>query len=91
MDEDAGAAEQGFSGETVEHDDMKTMTKDWRGEYGPESGLHDFYKICAEYPDNQWCRDRGYHTSTLHPKSATTQSTCGAALAMVLVLQSIFG
>ena len=63
MDEDLGAAEQGFEGENVEHDNMKTMTKDWSGEYGP-SLQTDYAAICAEYPDNEWCRLHGYHRPT---------------------------
>jgi len=81
MDEDIGAQEQGFSGELVEHDNMKTMTKDWRGEYGPGyDGMHSFVKICAMYPDNQWCRDRGYHKPTSPPKSAALRPATGAVL-----------
>lgn len=71
MDEDMGAPEQGFKGKIVEHDNMITMTKDWRGEYGPEAkGLNSYVKICALYPDNAWCRDRGYHRTTPPPKSS---------------------
>merc|ERR1740133_344459 len=59
MDEDTGAQEQGFDGEIVEHDNMKTMTKDFRAEYGPHAeGLHSYDKICELYPDNKWCRLR---------------------------------
>lgn len=82
MDEDLGAQEQGFSGKIVEHDDMKSMTKDWHSEYGP--GQDSYHKICALYPNNQWCRDRGYHHTTPRPKSAAMRS----AGAVVLVLAS---
>jgi len=81
MDEDIGASEQGFSGKVVEHDNMKTMTHDWRGEYGPGSGVHSYEKICAMYPDNQWCHDRGYHRPTSPPKSAARSAT---SLALVV-------
>merc|ERR1719386_282455 len=30
------APEQGFEGEDVQHEDMDTMTGDWRREYGPK-------------------------------------------------------
>lgn len=70
MDEDLGAPEQGFLGDVVEHDNMKTMTRDWHGEYGPGAdGLQSYYEICALYPENKWCRLRGYHRTTLEPKS----------------------
>jgi len=88
MDEASGAQEQGFSGDVVQHDDMKTMTKDWRGEYGPNSGLKDYRKICEAYPDNQWCHDRGYHASNLEtgpPKSAAVRMSGGKSLAFGLV------
>jgi len=84
MDEDLGAAEQGFQGDTVEHDNMKTMTKDWRGEYG--GGKHDFMTICAQYPDNQWCRDRGYHRPTQPPKSASVRSSGSGYIFAALVV-----
>jgi hypothetical protein len=84
MDEDQGAPDQGFSGDIVEHDNMKTMTKDWRGEYGLGSGHHSYVKICAMYPDNQWCHDRGYHRTTPRPKSAAVRPMGGAIWALVL-------
>jgi hypothetical protein len=86
MDEDMGAAEQGFSGDLVEHDNMKTATKDWHVEYGPGAhGLQDYIRICRLYPDNQWCRDRGYHSSTPAPKSAALRPGVGNVLAIILV------
>lgn len=89
MDEASGAQEQGFSGDIVQHDNMKTMTKDWRGEYGPNSGLNNYRKICEAYPDNQWCHDRGYHASNLEtgpPKSAAVRISSGKFLALVVAV-----
>ena len=46
------------------------MTQDWHGEYGPGAeGLQSYYEICALYPENKWCRLRGYHRPTPNPKS----------------------
>jgi len=90
MDEDLGAPSQGFSGEIVEHDNMKTQTQDWRGEYGPGNGRHDFVKICALYPDNQWCRDRGYHKTTPRPRSAAVRPAGGAILTFVIAASCRF-
>lgn len=52
--------EQGFHGELVAHDNMVTQTQDWHSEYGPHSGP-SYEEICRKYPDNQWCKLRGYH------------------------------
>lgn len=94
MSEDLGAQEQGFSGDVVQHDNGKTMTKDWRGEYGPGSGMSSYVKICQLYPDNQWCHDRGYHrsTSTPPPKSAAVQIFGDRFLVMfqAFVLSTVF-
>jgi len=58
MNADEPLPSQGFNGELVEHDNMLTATEDWHKEYGP----HPTYEaICAQYPDNSWCRLRGYH------------------------------
>lgn len=91
MSEDLGAQEQGFSGDVVQHDNGKTMTKDWRGEYGPDSGMTSYVKICQLYPDNQWCHDRGYHRSTPPPKSAAFQRLGGSfsILFQALVLSTV--
>jgi len=86
MQEDLGAQEQGFSGDLVQHDDMKTMTKDWRGEYGP--GQSSYKRICQQYPDNQWCRDRGYHQSTPPPKSGAVRASAGLLICSLLWLLS---
>jgi len=88
MDEDMGAAEQGFSGETVEHDNMKTMTKDWRNEYGKHAGgLRSYVEICALYPDNTWCRNKGYHTPA--PRSSAVQAIGGATLTFVVAAAAL--
>lgn len=92
MDEDMGAPEQGFAGEIVEHDNMKTMTRDWHGEYGPKAkGLQSYHEICALYPENRWCRLRGYHVSTPSPKSATV-GVCSTSIiaALFVLLCSLF-
>jgi len=87
MDEDVGAPEQGFKGQIVEHDNMKTMTEDWHGEYGPNaSGEHSYIKICAEYPDNTWCRNHGYHTPA--PRSSANQAG-GAVLSLILAAAAL--
>jgi len=46
----------------VEHDDMETMTRDWRKEWPqlPESDMESFRRICAENPRNTWCRRFGF-------------------------------
>jgi len=83
MIEHLGAHEQGFSGKLVQHDNGKTMTKDWLGEYGPGSDSHK--KICQLYPDNQWCRDRGYHRSTPPPKSEAVRAPASLLIFSLLV------
>mmetsp|Transcript_80343 Transcript_80343/g.260379 ORF Transcript_80343/g.260379 Transcript_80343/m.260379 type:complete len:489 (-) Transcript_80343:154-1620(-) len=47
----------------VEHDDMKTATSDWQSEW-PRTGETQeeaMLRICAEDPDNTWCKKYGYH------------------------------
>lgn len=89
MDEDMGAPEQGFRGKIVEHDNMITMTKDWRGEYGPNAeGLTSYVKICAQYPDNAWCRERGYHRTTPPPKASALRPAISIFFAAVCALVS---
>jgi len=53
---------QGYSGQLVAHKDMETHTKDWRKEYGPNSKHphRTFARVCAKYPDSEWCRQNGY-------------------------------
>jgi len=53
--------DQGFDGQLVKHADFDTMNEDWQKEFGPKSGHRDFEDICADFPDNQWCRIHGYH------------------------------
>lgn len=72
--EGAKMPEQGFEGKLVAHDNMVTHTEDWQMEYGPRADHLTHEAICAQYPDNQWCRLRGYHVKTsvsLPPKSST--------------------
>lgn len=53
--------DQGFDGKLVKHADFDTMNEDWQKEFGPKSGHRDFDEICADFPDNEWCRIHGYH------------------------------
>lgn len=53
--------DQGFDGTLVKHADFDTMNEDWQKEFGPKSGHRDFDEICADFPDNEWCRIHGYH------------------------------
>jgi hypothetical protein len=58
---DPGLPEQGYnehSDKNVMHEDMVTMTKDWRGEWpmmakSENEAVHD---ICDDYPDHAWCK-----------------------------------
>lgn len=53
--------DQGFDGQLVKHVDFDTMNEDWQKEFGPKSGHRDVEEICADFPDNEWCRIHGYH------------------------------
>lgn len=46
----------------VEHDDMKTMTKDWQREWpmSDDNYRATMQKICAEDPENAWCSENGF-------------------------------
>jgi len=66
MNEGEKIPSQGFSGELVAHDNMVTQTEDWRSEYGPHHGP-SYERICAQYPDNLWCKLRGYHDKKAAP------------------------
>jgi len=74
MDEGSKMPEQGFEGKLVAHDNMKTATSDWHSEYGPHSGHQSYEAICEQYPDNSWCKLRGYHNkkTKLELKSASS-------------------
>jgi len=78
--------EQGFTGSRVTHVDGLTTTDDWRMEFGPAQ--QDTYEsICAEHPDNQWCRSRG-----LHKNSATGTKGDGlTALVASIVVTFVVG
>lgn len=52
---------QGFSGRLVAHADTVTQTSDWHVEYGPHAPRKTFQEMCAEYPENTWCKYKGYH------------------------------
>jgi len=47
----------------VEHDNMKTATSDWQSEWPHAGETHEeaMVRICAEDPDNMWCKKYGYH------------------------------
>lgn len=53
--------DQGFTGALGKHADFDTMLDDWQKEFGPKAGHRNFDEICADFPDNQWCRIHGYH------------------------------
>ena len=58
MKENTGLQEQGFKGDDVEHNDMKTHTADWQKEYGPKhSNYKTMAEICKDYPKNPSCID----------------------------------
>lgn len=62
MDVPGPLPEHGFHGPPVMHEDKVTYTNDWREEYGPGAeDLTTYGKICAKYPDNEWCRMNGHH------------------------------
>lgn len=87
MDEGSKMPEQGFEGELVAHDNMKTATSDWHSEYGPHSGHQSYEAICAQYPDNSWCKLRGYHKKTkLELKSSSSPSASAPFFVMVPIL-----
>lgn len=64
MDEGIPAPSQGYnelSDKTVAHDDGKTMTSDWRGEWPMSNGDKEssIEAICDKNPDHKWCKLRG--------------------------------
>lgn len=86
MDEGAGSPEQGFSGKNVAHDNMVTQTSDWHTEYGPHAPHLSYEAICAQYPDNQWCKLHGYHNKKPAPKSGTRSNVAVLSLMAPLLL-----
>lgn len=55
--ENNGAPEQGFGGDRVQHDNMASVTTDWRQEFGPK-GPPSLKEVCAD-PKNAktfWCK-----------------------------------
>eukprot|EP00448_Togula_jolla_P017300 CAMPEP_0170591704 /NCGR_PEP_ID=MMETSP0224-20130122/12540_1 /TAXON_ID=285029 /ORGANISM="Togula jolla, Strain CCCM 725" /LENGTH=235 /DNA_ID=CAMNT_0010915575 /DNA_START=3 /DNA_END=710 /DNA_ORIENTATION=+ len=75
--EDEPRQEQGFQGPPVEHDDGKSVTADWHQEYGPHAKhLQSYKKICAKYPDNEWCRLHGHHVHKVKSGASSTASSC---------------
>jgi len=66
--------DQGFDGPLVKHADFDTMNEDWQKEFGPKSGHRDFEDICADFPDNQWCRIHGYHPDPARETKVVTET-----------------
>jgi len=55
--ENNGAPEQGFGGDRVQHDNMASVTTDWREEFGPK-GPPSLKSVCTD-PKNAktfWCK-----------------------------------
>merc|ERR1740117_136938 len=66
--------DQGFDGELVEHKDFDTQVEDWQTEFGPNAGHRNFREICADHPNNEWCRIHGLDgTEMQEMKSAADQ------------------
>lgn len=57
MNEEMKLPTQGYYGELVEHDDMKTATRDWHNEFDEKQSVS---AICHEHPHSAWCRKKGY-------------------------------
>lgn len=61
MDENIPLPSQGYSEyskKNVAHDDGKTMTSDWRGEWPMSSGSEEdnIKRICDKNPNHAWCK-----------------------------------
>jgi len=76
MSERKGLPAQGYEGEKVEHNDMKTQVDDWRKEYGPDHPQYEeLEKICDRYPGNEWCRKYGPKPQSPSPPPAGSESS----------------
>merc|ERR1719277_1370690 len=80
---------QGFSGKPVAHEDRVTMTDDWNREYGKHH--RTFEEICAEYPENEWCKVNGYHptTTTTPPKKEEYKSHSSSLIILGVVVVAL--
>jgi len=65
--------DQGITGPLVRHADFDTMSEDWQKEFGPKAGHRKFDEICADFPDNQWCRIHGYLPSQPRKSKVVTK------------------
>jgi len=66
--------DQGVTGQLVKHVDFDTMSEDWQKEFGPQAGHRKFDEICADFPDNQWCRMHGYLPSQARKTKVVTKT-----------------
>lgn len=81
MSEEYKLPTHGYYGRLVEHDDMKTSSADWRGEYGDSNPC----SVCKEHPDNSWCHSKGcnHHSGVSRSSVLVSAMFCiMAALAM---------
>merc|ERR1719183_2464003 len=83
MNEKHALPAQGYRGELVEHNDMKTATHDWQSEHT------SFESYCSQHVD--WCKANGYAKFTPgyseHRKRKEERSDASArSLSVVLVL-----
>lgn len=79
---DRDLPDQGFSGEFGKHEDRKSSIGDWGHEFGISSGHRTARQICAEHPNNEWCRIHGYY----HARQRSEANPSRAACALVAVL-----
>merc|ERR1740121_601230 len=63
-----------LDGDLINHKDMETKTSDWRQEFGPEARHRRVSDICADYPDNEWCRMHGYRSRPIGQRLRSSQS-----------------
>lgn len=71
MNGSAPLPEHGFSGRLVAHKNGYTYTHDFQKEYGPHAeDMASYREICAQYPDNEWCRVNG-HYHNWHQRKTT--------------------
>lgn len=47
--------EDGYHGRPVKHVDLKTMTSDWRSEFG-KTGPESAFKACMKHRESYWCK-----------------------------------
>lgn len=77
--------DQGFMGELGAHRDRKSKVTNWGAEYGPTSGHRTFHDICADNPNNEWCRIHGFYRRRALPrKSGATSARAGVTAALLI-------